>query len=317
MKEHFVDKLETGKVIISEFAVTRKGSLTKYKAKEGEWFGVQLSDKTGMVEGKFWGGENEDTGSVLNSFSNGDIVIISGKIESYRSKTQINITSIQKTIEFDVTDFVKKTTKDIPQMITNLKIIVSEITDSHIKILLEKFVDDENFMEKFARAPAGKMWHHDFVGGLLEHVSSLIEISKIVKKSHPELNLDLLIAACILHDVGKTVEYSITNTIEITDEGRFLGHISIGFLMVSQKISEISDFPEKLRKKILHIILSHHGELEHGSPVKPMFTEAIAFAQIDDTDAKTQHYKQLVQNNNSDEEWVWERDYNSSPIYLK
>jgi len=317
MKEHFVEGLKVDQEVNTEFAVLRKGTPMQYKNKDGQWFGVQLADKTGTIEGKFWGEVHHNIPEILASFTPGDIVSVSGKISEFRDKKQIGLTSIAKINQFDVTDFMKKTTKDISQMISNLKVTVSEISDPHIKLLLEKFLNDDSFMEKYARAPAGKMWHHDFVGGLLEHVSSLIEISKTVKKSHPELNLDLLIAACILHDIGKTVEYSISSTIQITKEGRFMGHISIGFLMVGQKISEIADFPEELREKILHIILSHHGELEHGSPVKPMFTEAVAFAQIDDTDAKTQHYKQLVQNNESGEDWIYENDYGGSYVYLK
>lgn len=317
MKEQFVDTLHFGTDVVTEFAVLEKGKPVPYKNKDGEWFRVKLGDKTGMVEGKFWGDPGDDLNKTLEGFSPDDIVLVKGKVEEYLGKKQINIRVIIKTEDYDVEDFMKKTTKDIPQMIFNLKKNVSEIQNPHIKELLEKFVDDDSFMEKFSKAPAGKTWHHDFVGGLLEHVSSLIEISRTVKKSHPELDFDMLVCACILHDIGKTVEYSITNSIQITDEGRFFGHISIGYSMVAQKISEISEFPDELRKKILHIILSHHGELEHGSPVKPMFTEAIAFAQIDDTDAKTQHYKQLVENNESDETWVWEREPGAYPVYLK
>jgi 3'-5' exoribonuclease len=159
--------------------------------------------------------------------------------------------------------------------------------------------------KKYSQAPAGKMWHHDFVGGLLEHVLSLISMSKTIQQSHPELNLDLLIATCILHDIGKVVEYKITTTIEFTTEGRLFGHLSIGYFMVAQRISEMSDFPEDLRLRILHMILSHHRQLAQGAPVVPMFPEAVAFALIDDVDAQSQHMVQVVEGRKED--WEYER----------
>ena len=201
---------------------------------------------------------------------------------------------------------MKKSSRDIPQMIAELRRTVSEIDNEHIKKLLESFTGDDDFMrKKYSQAPAGKMWHHDFVGGLLEHVLSLIAMSKTIQKSHPELNLDLLIAACILHDVGKVVEYKITTAIEITTEGRLFGHLSIGYFMVAQRISEMPDFPDDLRLRILHMILSHHRELKQGAPVVPMFPEAVAFALIDDADAQSQHMVQVVEG--SKEEFEYEK----------
>ena len=170
-------------------------------------------------------------------------------------------------------------------------------------------------MKKYAKAPAGKMWHHDFVGGLLEHVLSLVSLSITLQKSHPELNRDLLITACILHDIGKVEEFDMGASIQITDKGRLFGHVSIGFLMVAERISQIHNFPEDLKLRILHIILSHHQKLEHGSPVTPMIPEAIAFAMIDDTDAKSQHIIQLVEESKKD--WVYEKEFPGKYNWMK
>jgi len=317
MKSGFVTDCVENKTIESLFAISSKGSLQKYKSKPGYWFGLTLSDKTGTLGTKFWGLDADDNDNAIeklfDSLSVGDVVRVSGKIKSYQNKLEINIDEKDGNIikkvedgEYDLEDFMKKSSRDIPQMIAELRRTVSEIDNEHIKKLLESFTGDDDFMrKKYSQAPAGKMWHHDFVGGLLEHVLSLIAMSRTVKQSHPELNLDLLIAACILHDVGKVVEYKITTAIEITTEGRLFGHLSIGYFMVAQRISEMSDFPDDLRLRILHMILSHHRELKQGAPVVPMFPEAVAFALIDDADAQSQHMVQAVED--PKEEFVYER----------
>ena len=272
MKSSFVSDCVENQTITELFVVSSKGSVTKYKNKPGFWFGLSLSDKTGTMNAKFWGKENDDDIEIQKffaSFSIGDIVRVSGRISSYQNNLDLNIDekvgNVLKKVEdgeYDLEDFMKKSSRDIPQMIAELHQIVSEINNEHIKKLLESFTNDDDFMKKkYSQAPAGKMWHHNFVGGLLEHVLSLISMSKTIQQSHPELNLDLLIAACILHDIGKVVEYKITTTIEITTEGRLFNHLSIGYFMVAQRISEMSDFPEDLRLRILHMILSHHREL--------------------------------------------------------
>jgi len=317
MKSIFVSDCVENQTFTEIFAVSSKGSLTTYKNKPGFWFGLSLSDKTGMMNAKFWGLDNADNDHAIqklfDSLSVGDIVSVSGKVKSYQNKLDLNIdeksgNAITKLDDgqYDLGDFMKKSSRDIPQMIAELRQTVSQIKNENIKKLLESFTNDEDFIKKkYSQAPAGKMWHHDFVGGLLEHVLSLIAMSKTIQQSHPELNLDLLIATCVLHDIGKVVEYKTTTAIEITTEGRLFGHLSIGYLMVAQRISEMPDFPDDLRLRILHMILSHHGKLEHGTPVVPMFPEAVAFALLDDADAQSQHMVQLVGDRKDD--WEFER----------
>lgn len=294
------------------FAVKYKGELMNYKNKPGTWFSISLSDKTGQINAKFWGRDDNITNSVIESFSQGDVVRVIGEVKSYNKELEIHIDpqsgSITKldtnTIQF--TDFIPSTKKDIEKMKSELIDIVSHITNPHLKELLKKFTDDQTMLQKIATAPAAKQWHHNFVGGLLEHILTLIEISKTVHASHPELDLDLLILGCILHDIGKTEEFQIGATIEISTKGRLLGHIAIGFLMVAEKIREIQNFPEDLKLRVFHVILSHHGKLENGSPIIPMTTESVAFSMIDDTDAKSQHAIQIVEK--TDKEWKHEKE---------
>lgn len=322
MKTKFVKDLKLGDEIADVFAISSIETPINYKAKPGTWFPFEISDKTGRFLAKFWG-ENEkgdDTNLLLSQIKIGSVVFIKGKIENYE-KDYVSVkpgnVEIKKTNEYDVTDFVATTKKDIQNMILELKQIITNIKNLDIKRLLESFVNDEQFMKEYSKAPAAKIYHHNFAGGLLEHVLNLIQISKRVVEMHPELDLDLLIAGSILHDIGKIKEFEVTTVIDITTEGRLLGHISIGHAIVSKRIDEIGNFPEDLRLKILHIILSHHGKLKRGSPVKPYFPEARAFAQIDDSDAQIQHIIQIKDETESNESWIWPKFNDNDPVYLK
>ena len=314
MPHSFLSDVKDNENISGTFGVVKKIAVKKYA--NGFSFILELYDKTGTMNATYWGPNDENSvADIFDSISVGGFVEISGKGNAWNNKLTISIDgktgfNLQKvdSTSVDLENFIKKSSRDIPQMIEELHQIVSEINNEHIKKLLESFTNDDDFMKKkYSQAPAGKMWHHAFVGGLLEHVLSLISMSKTIQQSHPELNLDLLIAACILHDIGKVVEYEILEnfSIGITTEGRLFGHLSIGYFMVAKRIPEISDFPEDLRLRILHMILSHHREKKQGSPVEPMFPEAVAFALIDDADAQSQHMIQVVED--SKEDWEYER----------
>ena len=314
MPHSFLSDVKDNENISGTFGVVKKIAVKKYA--NGFSFILELYDKTGTMNATYWGPNDENSvADIFDSISVGGFVEISGKGNAWNNKLTISIDgktgfNLQKvdSTSVDLENFIKKSSRDIPQMIEELHQIVSEINNEHIKKLLESFTNNDDFMKKkYSQAPAGKMWHHDFVGGLLEHVLSLISMSKTIRQSHPELNLDLLIAACILHDIGKVVEYErLENfSIGITTEGRLFGHLSIGYFMVAKRISEISDFPEDLRLRILHMILSHHRKLDQGSPVVPMFPEAVAFSLIDDADAQSQHMVQVV--TDPKEDFVYDR----------
>jgi 3'-5' exoribonuclease len=324
MPHSFISDVKDNENISGTFGVVKKMSVKKYA--NGFSFILELCDKTGTMNATYWGPNDEDSvADIFDSIPVGGFIEISGKGNEWNNKLTISIDgktgfNLQKvdSTSVDLENFMKKSTRDIPEMIKELRQIVSEINNEHIKKLLESFTNDNEFMGgKYSQAPAAKMMHHDFVGGLLEHVLNLIATSKTVQHSHPELNLDLLIAACILHDIGKVIEYETLEnfSIGITTPGRLFGHISIGFLMVEKKISEISNFPNDLRLRMLHIILSHHRKLEHGSPVTPMIPEAIAFGMIDDTDGTIQHNLQLVEKSNDD--WKYENDFSGKWRWTK
>lgn len=306
MVKQLVKDLKKDGGVTSYFAVKNKQSPRPYK--NGYFFTVTVSDITGDIQVKFWGGAEADTNAVFSSFSIQDVVQITGKVDEYQGAISISINppsgEIKKIEQYDLKELVPHTKYDIAQMVDELKKVVHEIKNQDIKRLIEDFLSDSEFMAMFTKAPAGKSFHHSFVGGLLEHIINLIRVCYTVSERYPELDRDLLIAGCILHDVGKTTEFEIKTTVDLSDEGKLLGHLSIGYHMVASRIEKLDGFPEDLRKKILHIILSHHGKLENGSPIEPKFPEALAFAMIDDSDAKTNHMVKLSENSSTTETWI-------------
>tara|TARA_B100000686_G_C16608621_1_gene872566 strand:- start:101 stop:1054 length:954 start_codon:yes stop_codon:yes gene_type:complete len=317
LKRQFVNELKNNDQVNDYFVLTDVEQRPYRDTSKGNFLQLIIQDKTGTIPAKLWS-EKDQTKTIAKFLSDAQVIKILGKVDDYQGNLSIVLTEPpEKVMDYDTPeDFLVKTDKDILQMLQSLKDNISNISNPHIKQLLELFSNDEKFMEKFSKSPAAKVMHHNFIGGLLEHVLNLIAASKTIHSSHPELDLDLLIAASILHDIGKIDEYDTGLKIEISEDGRFYGHISIGYRLVASKIEEISDFPEELEKKILHIILSHHGEKQYGSPIEPIFPEAVAFHNIDKTDASIQNIKQTIQNDNKDGDWAYD-SFQKKVIYKK
>lgn len=292
-KTQFVADLKEGNKVDSIFAVKSKSSLSPYKdGKIGLWFSVQLADKTGDIEARFWGKDKTKTQEVWKSIQIGYVVHIQGNVIRYNKALQISILAtdeIKKTEEYSTDDLLPRSKKDTSEMLVELKTHLFEIKNPYISALISSFLEDEEFMRKFVRCPAAMTRHQSYLGGLLEHTLNLIHICKTVVKDHPELDEDLLLAGCFLHDIGKVREYEISTTIIMSEEGDLIGHISIGQQMVEEKISKIDGFPDDLRLKLIHIILSHHGKMEWGSPKEPQFPEAMAIHLTDQMDARVDY----------------------------
>jgi len=302
VKEQYVKDLEIGTIVDDYFAISSKSAPRKYNTKSGLWFSFDISDKTGTISIKFWGGPDEQSVvDVFSSFKVNDVVKIKGgnvKMDNYSNKLEIHLNQesveISKITEFDYAEFVPTIDKDISELVSKFKSVIEEIQNDHIKHLLKLFFDDEEFMKKYANCPAAKSHHHNYVGGLIHHVLSMINLSKTLAKEYePELDIDLMVAGCILHDIGKIEEYEVKAVIDYTIAGSLLGHIPIGAKMVEDKIDTLDDFPVKIKNKILHLILSHHGSQEAGSPVIPHFPEAVALHKIDDCDAQVKNSIQV------------------------
>ncbi len=313
MTKLFVNELKKDDVVDSYFGVVEKFPVKSYV--KGFLFAVNVSDKTGTIMVKYWGANDESVvKQVFSSFDVNDVVKIKGVVGEWQEQLDIAVNppggEITKTDSFSEEDLVQTTTRDIEQMKTEFSEIIEKITEPDIKRLLKSFFDDVEFLKQFARSSAAQTRHHNYLGGLLEHVLNLIDISKNIVKLHPKLNLDLLIAGCILHDIGKIKEYEMGLSIGYSTEGKLLGHISMGQQTVGEKIKSLEPFPEIIAQKIIHMILSHHGQRDWGSPVEPAFPEAIALHYIDQVDAKIKGVLQEIEKIDPQEDWSnWTKDY--------
>lgn len=212
----------------------------------------------------------------------------------------VKVLSVERVSSYDVRDFIPSGPKDPDKLFNELKKFINSVKNPHLNellkrvFLIEKTDEDRVFKERFLIAPAAKQNHHDYVGGLIEHTVNVARAADVLTKMYESINRDLIIAGALLHDIGKVYEYEFTPDIDTTDVGRLLGHIAIGFELVNRKIKEIEfmrNFPEELKMKVLHMILSHHGELSFGSPVRPAFLEAQILHFLDDLDAKADMFR--------------------------
>jgi 3'-5' exoribonuclease len=284
MKEPMVGDLGSreNQVVTGFFAA---GSKQVRSRRDGtHYFAIMLGDRTGQIEARMW--ETAEAGE----FDAGDVVKVRGQICRYNEKLQINIDKIRRATpdEFELGDFVPHSARDLTEMWTELEGWVASFTDPHLKALLEAFLCDGEIASALRQAPAAKGLHHAWIGGLLEHVLSLMGLSDLAARHYPEINRDLLLTGVVLHDIGKLRELRWGTSFDYTMEGQLLGHITIGIGMIEEKIARIPDFPDSLRLLVEHLVLSHHGKYEFGSPKLPMTPEAILLHYLDDLDAKMQ-----------------------------
>lgn len=280
--------------------------LCKYKqsavTKNGKSYeNVMLQDKTGTMDSKIW----DPNSAGIADFDSLDYVEVYGDVTSFNGALQINIKRTRKVFEgeYDPADYLPMTSKNIDEMYAELTGYINNLSNTYLKkLLLDLFVEDTEFATKFKKSSAAKTVHHGFVGGLLEHTLSVTKLCDFYCSAYPKLNKDLLIASAICHDIGKTAELSGFPENDYTDDGQFLGHIIIGYEMVSERIKKIDGFPTILANEIKHCILAHHGELEYGSPKKPAIMEAVALNFADNTDAKMETFTEIL---NTTDETGW------------
>jgi 3'-5' exoribonuclease len=277
--------------------VKRTGS-----TKKGDPFlSMTLADRTGEIEARVW----ERVGELSPLFKEGDVIDVEGYAGSYREQTQLTLTAVK--VAEDVSDptlFMEATPKDVTKMVASLRDILKGIKNASMKALVEKFLSDHNFMVLFRKAPAAKNFHHSYIGGLLEHTLSVCQMAILVADHYPELDRDLLITGAFLHDVGKIKELKFERQIDYSDEGRLLGHLTLGVAMVDEKLVGLKDFPGEIAVRLKHLILSHHGEYEFGSPKRPKFLEAFALHLIDDLDAKMSGLSRFMEKDRQEGTWT-------------
>lgn len=256
---------------------------------------VILQDKTGTVDAKVW----DPNSAGIEDFDTLDYIEVYGDVTSFQGALQVNVKRIRKCREgeYDPADYLPVSPFPIDGMMQELLSLINSVQNAYLKKLLQMFfVEDEKFVKRFRQSSAAKTVHHGFVGGLLQHTLSVTKLCDYYCTQYPVLNRDLLLTAAICHDIGKTKELSLFPENDYTDDGQFLGHIVIGSEMVSEKIRQIQGFPPVLANELKHCILSHHGELEFGSPKKPAIVEAVALTFADNTDAKMETFTELLEN---------------------
>jgi 3'-5' exoribonuclease len=288
MKDIYIADLanfEEGKLFDSFFLVLLKQQRTTKSNKP--YLNLILGDKTGQLEGRVW--ELSDP-RIAKDFDRGDVVKARGSASRFDDRLQMKVDQLRVALpnEVDKTDLLPSTTQDIGVLWRALLSFIASFHNADLKLLLSTMLADPALAEAFREAPAAKQLHHAWLGGLLEHVVSLLTLADRIAPHYPLLDRDLLLTGVILHDIGKVHELSWEIGFEYTVEGSLLGHIQMGTALTERTIDSLPNFPPRLKTLVLHMILSHHGKLEFGSPKLPMTPEALALSFIDDLDAKMQ-----------------------------
>ncbi|MGA3034000.1 MAG: HD domain-containing protein [Terracidiphilus sp.] len=288
MKDIFVADLaafDDGRLFDGFFLVLAKQQRTTRANKP--YLNLTLGDKTGSIEARAW--EPADP-RIAKDFERGDIVKVRGCVSRFEDRTQLKVDQLRRALEgeADRIDMLPATTHDVAELWKALESAVDSIANPDLKRLLQALLADAELAKAYREAPAARQLHHAWLGGLLEHVVSLLGLADRVAAHYPLLDRDLLVTGVILHDIGKVRELEWETGFDYTVEGVLLGHIQIGANLVEKTVAGLPDFPGRLRTVVLHMILSHHGKLEFGSPKLPMIPEALALNFIDDFDAKMQ-----------------------------
>ena len=285
MKEFFISECsqQENKVITSSFVVVSKQVKPK---KNGEpYLALTLGDRTGQIEAKMWDNVEE----YLDAFEQDDFLKIKGLINKYKNRFQLTIHKLRRMQdgEIDFSDYLPKTTKDIGELWRALTEFVATFQNPHLKSLVELFMADPEIAERYRNAPAAKSLHHAYIGGLLDHVVSLFRSCDLICRNYPEqVNRDLLLTGAFLHDIGKIQELTYNRSFSYTTRGQLLGHMIIELEMLQAKIEKLPGFPAELKTLLEHLIISHHGQYDFGSPKLPMFPEALMLHYLDDLDSK-------------------------------
>ena len=270
------------KVVTSTFVVVAKQIKPK---KTGEpYLALTLGDRSGQLEAKMWDNVEE----VLDAFEQDDFLKIKGLINKYKQRFQLTIHKLRKLgdTEIDYSDYLPKTTKDIDQLWQTLSGFIAGFQNQHLKALVQAFMADPEISAAYRNAPAAKTLHHAYIGGLLDHVVSLFRSCDLMCQNYPQINRDLLMTGAFLHDIGKIHELTYNRSFSYTTKGQLLGHMIIELEMLQAKLAALPGFPDELKTMVEHLIISHHGQYEFGSPKLPMFPEALMLHYLDDLDSK-------------------------------
>lgn len=306
MGRRYIRELGDSDGVDAVFLVTDKQVRTNRQG--NSFLQVELRDRSGAMTGRLWNvGEN-----LARQFDTGDFLHAKGKVQLYQGGLQMILTHLSpvKPDKLDIADFLPQTEQDISKLLERLKTILFRQANHHLRALTEAFLMDEAFVADFSRCPAGIRNHHAYVGGLLEHVVTLLDAAERILPLYPSLDKDLLLTGIFLHDVGKVRELAYQSSFAYTDEGQLIGHIVMGVEMLNEKLKDAEQlteepFPRELMLRLKHLILAHHGTYEFGSPKLPMTPEAIALHHLDNFDAKVHSFtRDIREDRNAQSAWT-------------
>jgi 3'-5' exoribonuclease len=306
MTRRFIEQLSDGEAIEEVFLVVEKQ--LRANRNGNLYLQMELRDRTGSMSARLWNaGEH-----LFRSFEAGDFLLVKGKVQLFQGALQMILSHLERheSEKVNLTDFLPHTEKDVSKLLERLRGTLFKLGNPHLRALAECFFMDEDLVRGFCHAPAGVRNHHAYVGGLLEHVVTLLDAADRLAPLYPELDRDLLLMGVFLHDVGKVRELSYDRNFAYTDEGQLLGHLVIGVEMLTEKAARVPDltgepFPKELLLRLKHVILSHHGTYEFGSPKLPMTPEAIALHHLDNFDAKVHSFtRDIREDRNQESSWT-------------
>jgi 3'-5' exoribonuclease len=280
-----------GREAISCFAL-RKIELRTKESDGKQFLTLELGDATGRIDGVMW----NDAAEAFGRLAQDDIVQVKATVGTYREAAQLRVESMAKARADDwrPEDFLAQSPLSPAEREAAIRSEVKTVRDPHLSKLLSQFFDDREFLGQFLAAPAAKLWHHAYVGGLAEHTAAVCRLARAAAASYDLLDADLLLAGCLLHDAGKVPEYKMGSYIEYSDQGRLLGHIVLGDQMLRERLARAKDFPPEKALRLRHMVLSHHGERERGSPVTPATLEALVLHHCDYLDSHAGAFTRII-----------------------
>lgn len=301
MKKIFVEQIRERDWVDSPFLVRDK---IMAMAKNGKpYMTLKLIDRTGEVEARVWDRVDE----YAERFERDDFIRVQAKASVYLGKMQLVVQELERLADRDVllADYMPVSSRSSAEMAAEFESLVTSLADANLRALMQAFLADTSVMERYRSAPAAKSMHHVFIGGLLEHSLAVAGLVDDIARRYPGVNRDLLLVGALLHDIGKVAELSYARTFDYTDEGKLIGHIVLGVEMVEEKIRTIPGFPRQLAMLVKHLLLSHHGQYEYGSPKRPKLLEAVILNFLDDLDSKINGVQAHIERESSnDNPWT-------------
>ncbi|MDZ7270567.1 MAG: HD domain-containing protein [candidate division KSB1 bacterium] len=292
MPHGLIKDLRPGEQVV-DFFVLRKKELRLRRETNESYLALELGDQSGRIAATLW----DNAEALCADLSVGQVIKVKGVVVEYAGRPHLKLEKVRPARADEVEGmeaFVPVCPKDLGELWMRLDQLVEGITNPHLKGLLQALFGDSAFRQVFAQAPAGKLWHHNYRGGLLEHTVAVAETCAAVHHRYSHLDRDLLVTGALLHDVGKVQELKVDGFIDYSDQGRLIGHIVLGAEMVREKLRTLPNFPEELAMRLLHLILSHQGKGEYGSPVVPMTLEAIILYYADELDSKANAFERII-----------------------